>query len=1137
MEKKGLCPKRTLFFMKLLPCCLVLFCTMAGKANRIGTQTTPEKKITISLRNELFKTALRKIGEMAAVSFSYARNTLPENERVTLTANNESLNAVLNKLFAPYHIHFEIIGQQVVLKKEEAASATTLASPGHFNLITGTVKDADGQLIADVSIAVKGSAKGTYTNNAGQFSLDANDNDTLVFSAIGYITSETPVQNQAALNIVLKKSDKKLDDVVVVGYGTQRRKDLTGAISSVKLENSPLQTLPNVNVLDALKGSVAGFDIGAVTAAGSNPGFTIRGQNSIRAETTPLIIVDGVIFLGSFNEINPQDIASVDILKDASSTAVYGALAANGVILITTKRGKTDKPTIQLNITGGLQTYTNRPHMRSTDAYLQMRKDRYLTDNPAGTYDTATNLAPYELEAYRQGQTIDWFKEVTQVAPLQNYNLSVSGSTTNSSYYLSGNYMNQEGIVVGDQFHKFSILAKIETRIASWLKLGVTLNAISKNADGVAADFQNGTILSPYGFKNVHDRGTLAPGFGDFTSQMERYPQGQTTTSNPLWNTQQFNRDRNQNYRSTSFARINVPWIKGLTYTFNYALNRWEGHSANFQNERMFINTMLLSDLQNTNIQLANANGTKQNTQRTDWYMNHLINYSIIKGAHAIDATLLSEKQSQQSDAVSIAAKDFSTSGSTVLGVNALELGNPANYTTNTSYTQLHQMAAMARVNYVYGRRYHASFSIRQDGYSGYAEGHKYGVFRAGAIAWTASEEAFIKHRFTFLDNLKFRVSFGENGNPSVGAYSTFPTINSTGTILLGGTTQRIVYAANLANKNLDWEKTTALNIGMDFSIFNNLLSGSVNVYNSNTTDLLLARSIPIINGFTTVLDNIGKVNNKGVEVELVSTNYTSKNLTWKTGLNYWINRNKVVQLYGLDANKDGKQDDDPASSLFIGRSLGANYTYVMDGIIQKTDAKYMAIYGGQPGDIKFKDLNSDGKIDATNDRAIVGYSKPNFTVTLSNTLYYKNFTLYFLINHIAGGGKDNWYVGNNAYAYLPNALYGGTSANWLNKQYWTPDNPSNSVTRINYNNAAYNYQFPKSRAFTRLQDVSISYNLPASLLTKAHITNVQVFASGKNLLTISSWEGLDPESGTPFASTTGYPVFRIFNFGVNVSF
>jgi TonB-dependent starch-binding outer membrane protein SusC len=990
--------------------------------------------------------------------------------------------------------------------------------------------------LVGATVTVVGKPGGTVAGAGGVFSIKASVGDQLSVEHVGYTKTLVPIANSADVTVTLAVSVQTLNDVVVVGYGTQKKKDLTGAISSVKLENSPLALLPNVNLLDALKGSMPGFNVGAVTAAGSNPGISIRGTNSISASNTPLIILDGTIFLGSFNELNPADIATVDILKDASAAAIYGSLAANGVVLITTKRGRTEKPTISLTATGGIQTYTNRPDMLSPEGYIQLRKDRFLADNPSSVYDINTNLPPYELDAYNKGITVDWFDEITRVAPFQNYTLSVSGANSRFNYYVSGNYMDQKGIVVGDQFHRYTLLAKLEARITDWLKTGFNFGFTDKNADGIAADFNTGTIMSPYGYKYVHDRGTIAPGFENFPDQIERYPQGQTTVSNPLWNTQQYNEDRNQNYRSISFARIDVPWVKGLSYTFNYSLNRWEGHSANFQGENMFINTMLLNELSNPGIQLVNANGNKTNNTRTDWYLNHLFNYTKILGEHSFDVTLLEEEQSRKTTTMSLSAKDFSATGTSVLGTDALELGNPANYTVNTDAGKLNQMASLARFNYVFKNRYHASFSIRQDGYSGYAEGHKYGTFRAGALAWTVSEEPYVKRNLTFFDNLKLRASYGENGNPSIGAYSTFPRINSSNTILLGGTTQRVVYVNNLANKNLDWEKTTALNLGVDFGIFKNKLTGTINVYNSNTTNLLLTRAIPIMNGFTTVLDNIGKVNNKGLELQLNLQSYSTKQFSWNTGFNFWINRNEIVSLYGLDANKDGIEDDDPANSRFIGKSIGANYTYVMDGIIQKDDAEFIGVYGGKPGDIKFKDLNNDGKIDAK-DRTIVGYDKPNFTMTLSNTLAYKGVELYFLFNYIAGGGKDNWYIGNNIYAYFPNALYGGGAASWLNKAYWTPTNPSNTVTSTNYNNAAYGYAFPHSREFVRLQDLALSYTIPSDILAKARISSMKVFVSGKNLLTFSSWEGLDPESGTAFAQSTGYPVFKIITFGLNANF
>ncbi|MEO5685646.1 MAG: SusC/RagA family TonB-linked outer membrane protein [Chitinophagaceae bacterium] len=992
--------------------------------------------------------------------------------------------------------------------------------------------------LVGATVAVTGKSGAAITGPGGVFSIKAAVGDQLSVDYVGYSKGVATVTDAGEITVTLEVSVRTLNDVVVVGYGTQKKKDLTGAITSIKLENSPLAILPNVNLLDALKGSMPGFNIGAVNGAGSNPGISIRGQNSIRASNTPLVILDGAIFLGSFNELNPADFATVDVLKDASATAIYGSLAANGVILLTTKRGKSEKPTISLTAQAGFQTYTKRPEMLSPEGYLKLKKERYETDNPSSVFDVNNNLNLYELDAYKNGLTVDWFKEVTRMAPFKNSTLSISGANSRFNYYVSGNYMDQQGIVVGDQFHKYSVLAKMEARITDWLKTGVNFGFTNKNADGIPADLRNGTISSPYGYRYVHDRGTIAPGFENFPNQIERYPQGQTTTTNGLWVTQQYNEDRNQNYRSISFARVDVPWVKGLSYTFNYSINRWEGHAANFQGENMFINTLLLGELSNPSSHLVDANGNKSNPTRTDWYLNHLVNYKKILGDHSFDLTLLEEEQGRKNTGMSITAKDFSATGTSVLGSNALELGNPANYTVNTDFNELYQMASLARLNYIYKGRYYASFSIRQDGYSGYAEGHKYGVFRAGAVAWTISDEPYFRKNYGFIDELKLRLSYGENGNPSVGAYATFPTISSSNTILLGGTTQRVVLLGNLANKNLDWEKTTALNLGLDFGFFKNKLSGTVNVYNSNTTDLLLNRAIPIINGFTNVLDNVGKVNNKGVELQLNLLSYSTKQFTWNTGFNFWLNRNKVESLYGLDADKNGKEDDDVSNSLFIGKSLGANYTYVMDGIIQKDDAAFIGVYGGKPGDIKFRDLNNDGKIDAK-DRTIVGYDRPNFTMTLSNTFAYKGLELYFLLNYIAGGGKDNWYVGNNVYAYFPNALAGGTVANWLNKPYWSPTNPSNTVTGVNYNNAAYNYGFPHSKAFVRLQDVALSYNIPSSILSKAHISSLKVFASAKNLFTSTKWEGLDPETGTEYAGngTGGFPVFKIVTFGINASF
>lgn len=991
---------------------------------------------------------------------------------------------------------------------------------------TGQVTDSTtGLPLVGVSVMIKGTSSGTVTDNDGKFGIEAVPGATLVIESVGYRMKEMLLGASTNLSIALKTGATLMEDVVVIGYGTRKKKDLTGAVSSIKLENSPLALLPNANVLDAIKGSLPGLDIGVATNAGGNPSFNIRGQNSITASNTPLIVLDGVVFTGSFNEINPNDIASVDVLKDASSAAVYGSRAANGVILITTKKGKSGKPVIDLRATTGFQTYTQKPDMRDGEEFLQYRYDvKKMNGASESDLEIDRLLNPKELQAYNEGHTVDWWRQVVHTGPFKDYQLNLSGGSDRFSYYVSGNYLDQKGIVFNDNFKKFTVLSKIEAKITDWMKYGLNLMVTSKNADGVAADLEKGTINGPYGY--VY---STFPGFEDV---YERFPQSSTTTFNPLWRTQTYDEDRNQNYRSLNFIRIDVPWVDGLSYTFNFALNRWEGHASQFNDENTFINTLKIEELQDPSRYLSSANGFRNSVERTDWFMNHLVNYSKDFGDHSFDVTLLAERQKEVNRRMTMSATDFSLAGTTVLGVNSLELGDPTKRVISTDRSQLVQLAYMGRVNYVYKGRYHLSASIRRDGYSGFAEGNKYGDFRSLAAAYTISEENFFKNSAPFINFLKFRASYGENGNPTIGAYATFPSV-STSNYLFGTTPVNTYYPSRLANEGLKWERTAALNFGVDFGIFRDVVSGSVDYYNSNTNDLLLRRAIPSLNGFTRVDANIGQVHNHGLEIQLKSNNINRKDFSWSTAVNFWMNRNKIVSLYGLDGDKDGVEDDDIGSSWFIGKSLGAIYDYTFDGIVQAGDTAFISTYGGKPGDIRFTDLNDNGKLDP-DDRSIIGYSKPNYTLSLSNTFRYKNIELYFMFNTIQGGGKDNYYLASNQYAQNPNTLFSGV-ANWIDKSYWMPDHPSNTIPRPNYTNS-YGYKFSQRHDFIRLQDLSLSYRLGDRVLGRTPLKGLRMYASGKNLLTFTDWEGLDPESATPLASVNGFPVMRIVTFGLQVT-
>lgn len=1085
-------------------------------------------KVTLSLENVKLSRLFKAIEKETSYRFVFSNDILPQGKIISVHVNATPVSEVLNQALESTQLKYRFLDESgIIIISEKNSNSINEDFTKIAHIIRGQVTDNKGQPLYGVTVQVKGSVNATTTGSDGSFVIEVQDDATLlVFSYVGMETQEVNIENKSAVQISMKPSAQSLNDVVVIGYGTQKKKDLTGAISSIKLENSPVALLPNVNFLDALKGRLPGLDIGVVNNAGGNPSFNIRGQNSIRASNAPLIVLDGVVFTGSFNEINPSDIASVDVLKDAGSAAVYGSNSANGVILITTKKGKTGKPVINFRATSGIQTYTRKPDMRDGKQFLQFRYDAKKMDGASPSdLEIDRLLYPKELEAYNAGHTVNWWNEVVKPAPFQDYQMSVSGGSEGVNYYISGDYMNQKGIVYNDQFKKFTFLAKVEAKITSWLKYGLTLSVASKNADGVSADLEKATILGPYSY--VH---STFPGFEDW---YERYPQTSTTTFSPFWRTLTYDEDRNQNYRSTNSLRFDIPWVDGLSYTATYALNRWEGHGSRFNNEKTFVNTLRLTDLQDQTKYLVDANGYRNNSQRTDWFLNHLINYNHRFNDHSFDVTLLAERQEVKNRNMSLSAKDFSQAGTTVLGVNSLELGDPTKRSISTGLNKLDQLAYMARVNYVYKQRYHLSASIRKDGYSGFATGNQYGTFRALAAAWTASGETFVEDNLPFVNFLKLRASYGENGNPTVGAYATFPNI-ATNNYLFGTNPVNTASVNQLANKALKWETTTSFNIGMDFSIFKDVVSGNIDYYNSNTTNLLIRRAIPIMNGFTTVDDNLGKNHNSGIEIQLNTNNIATKDFSWSSGLYFWKNTNKIITIYGLDGNKDGKEDDDIANGYFIGKSLGAIYDYTFDGIIQTEDTAFISTYGGRPGDIKLKDLNNNGKIDP-DDRSVIGYTKPNYSLSFSNTISYKNLELYFMFSTIQGGGKNNYYLASNQYAQNPNTLY-ASIANWLDKPYWMPDHQSDITPRPNYSNR-YGYRFSEDHSFVRLQDVVLSYYFDKKILTNTPIKSLRAYIAGKNLFTWTNWEGLDPETATTFASVNGFPVMKTITFGLDISF
>ncbi|GAB3655879.1 TonB-dependent receptor [Echinicola sediminis] len=997
--------------------------------------------------------------------------------------------------------------------------------------IHGQVLDESSSGMPGVSILEKGSTNGTVTDLDGKFSLAVNKEASLIFSFIGYQTKEVKVVNQNELTISMDPNAMGLEEVVVIGYGTSQKKDLTGSITSLKLEDSPIQNVANVNALSALKGSLPGLSIGNPTGAGQQPNILIRGQNSLLASNSPLLVVDGVIYNGSLSEINPGDIASIDVLKDAGSAAVYGANSANGVIVVTTKKGNTGKPKFNFSTYTGTQFWTNKPDVLKGEDYLTFRKD-VLRANGASEADLNNLdyvLYPKEAEAYRSGKSIDWYDEIAQSGIMSNYQMSVSGGSEKMDYYISGSYLDQDGVVLGDKYNRANFLAKVNSEVNEWLSFGFDVRTGFEDRSGNAADFYMASAAGPFGYKNVTISG--------FEHQIERFPQSQTSVGSPLWSLQNHNLDKTNSYRGTGRISVKAPWVEGLSYDFRLNLGRSETFRENFVREFYYVNTLKEEELRNPQRYLNQANGNSSISKTDNWLINHLINYNRnFNNLHRLDVTLLAERQKRTSKGLSFSATDFSEAGTTVLGVNALELGVNSKRGGGTGLSELQQLAYMGRINYVYNDRYSASFTARRDGYSAFSANNKYGNFFSGGLAWTISEENFFKNTIGAVDYLKLRTTYGENGNPSIGAYSTLASIG-VNSMIFGQQTMQTIYQSSLSNQTLSWETTTSFNFGLDFELFTSRLNGSVDYYISNTTDLLLNRRLPVTTGFSSVNTNLGKVHNKGLEIALNTVNVQSKDFRWNSAVTFFLNRNEIKSLYGIDSDGDGKEDDDRGNGWFIGKSLGAIYDYTFDGIVQESDTEYLEQYGGAPGDAKFKDISGpegvpDGKI-TPDDRSIIGYSKPNFNLNLANTFSYKNFELYFSFFYTAGGGKNNWYMANNLRAYVPILP---TNFNWVDRPYWTPERPSTEVPRPTYGNP-YGYQFWQDHSFLRLQDVSLSYSLDQKTLEKlGPITRAKFYISGKNLLTLSDWIGLDPENATTYYSY-GLPGMGSINIGANISF
>ncbi len=965
-----------------------------------------------------------------------------------------------------------------------------------LRVLTGNVSDESGVALPGVTVLIKGTSNGTTTGADGSFSLTIPDGGTtLVVSYIGYLTQEIPILNQSKIDVLLKLDTKALDEVVVVGYGTQKKKDLTGAVASVNVEDTRLQ--PNTNVSQILRGTTAGVQVIDNGRPGQSGTIRIRGINSISASTAPLIVLDGVIYAGgSLADINPGDIETIDILKDASSTAIYGSLAANGVIEITTKKGKAGKPKFSFNSYQGFSDYAHIPDYMNAEQYLAARKDAEIAAGGAVPFQ------PIELENIAAGKTIDPFEEIKQSAPMSNYELSIAGKAEKVNYFFSGAYMNAKSPVRGDNFNRISSRLNLGMQATDWLKLGVNSGYSSRDDSGVRASLLHTTYLSPYGSLYLEDGVTPRV-----------LPMDIGLVSNPIFGTIRNTRNSLVNVLFTNvYAEVNV--LDGFSYKINGGYTRTD--SKLFTYNPTFAPTNSL------------GSGSKRHGENQNFTLENILKYQKkFAEFHSIDLTLLYGIYELRNQFSSLSSQNIFNDA---LGYNALEIGNSFNIDAGAAKNT--QTSNMARLGYSYASKYFLTLSIRRDGFSAFGEGKKHGVFPAMALSWNITEEGFLKD-VKNINFLKLRASWGRNGNRGVSEYSSLSQVGQSNYVFGdGGSTAVGLFPTSFANPNLGWETSESFNVGLDFELFSSRIAASVNFYNTKTFDLLLSQTIPNSNGFETFLRNIGETANKGLEVDLKTVNIKQGDFTWNTNVAFSFNRNEIVKLTGRDLNKDGIEDDDIASGWFIGHPLGSNFDYVFDGIFQTGDDLSL-IPGAKVGDIRFKDISGpagtpDGKI-TPDDRTVLNNSQADFILGITNIFRYKGFSFSSTFNIRQGGysSMSSLNPGTNFY----------DQANILDLPYWTPTNPINTAARIDYRNPL-GYGFYSDRSFVRLQDVSVAYDLPKKVLNKIRINTLQIYVSGKNLITWTDWKGWDPEfgSGGRDPGSNG-PLLKTFTTGLNLTF
>lgn len=995
-----------------------------------------------------------------------------------------------------------------------ASAMLVLFSAGGFvasaqsTKVTGKVVDENGAALVGIVVFSNNAKVTPVTTDAdGTYTIDAPASASLTFSCLGYKEETVSINGRGVVNVVLNPDSFNLEDAVVIGYGSQKMKDLTGGVSVVNEET--LKMVSTGNLMDRVSGQVAGLTITTGNEApGSNQSLLIRGQNSLSATNSPLIILDGIPYEGSLADIDPDIVESMTVLKDASSVAIYGSRGSNGVILIQTKKGKQGSLQVTYKAQFSMAQPMQRIQVMGPNEYIRYKQDMGRLGTKMYTGEQLDPMAGQIISAsekvnYAQGITNDWQDYVFRNAFNTDHQVTFSGGTESTQYMSAVSYLHNPGVVYNSNYDRISVYSSINQKLNRWLNVGLTTQFVHRETGGVTPNLEHAIKQSPYGI------------YKDETGMYYEEPMDYSNFPNPMKDVNADQKNTSRNVLVNGY--IDITFCKGLTFKSQFGYN----YRDNFTGTYYGRNTVTGRKV--------NGRASTSTSFTTDYTWENILKYDRDFGKHHFDATALFSMQQKKNNSNSQAGESFVNDDSSFYKMDGAE----KSITIGSSYWKENMMSYMLRLNYGYAGRYLITLTGRADGASVFGANNKFGFFPSAAVAWNMSEEGFIKENTDKVDMLKIRLSYGANGNNAISRYTTLDRLYSTNGVKYiygdGSTAVNSAYLPSngIGNPDLKWETTYTANLGIDFLFFQGRLGGSVDMYLSKTKDLLMTRTVPIMNGYNRIWDNIGATENKGIELSLNSVNIRKANFTWSTDLTFFLNRDKIVELRG-----DGK--DDVNNKWFIGQPLSVYYDYNMIGIWQEGDEFTFVDEEGNvqthqkgavAGSAKLEDVDGNGIIDS-DDRKIIGSTRPSFTMSMGNRFQYKNLYFSFLLN-----GKFGMWMSDNV-ANITSYSFG--SGNYIHGvKYWTPETPDADVVSPGYVNT-FSHGYYKKMNYVTLKNITLGYKLPKSAVSKIGIKGLDLSLSINNVCAISNMRQMLNYDNTWFAS---YPTARSYMLGFTITF